>query len=122
MPNYNRGNKNHMVKKDPLTRIKRKTVIDPITGCWLFTGSKNKGHGQIFMGEGLRPERVHRISAQHYLDYDLTSSLQVNHKCANRNCWNPDHLYVGTQQQNVGDSMIAGTHANQHGPTWLFQK
>ncbi len=37
------------------------------------------------------------------------STQYVLHKCTNRDCVNPDHLYLGDQQQNVQDQIDAGT-------------
>jgi hypothetical protein len=39
----------------------------------------------------------------------------ICHKCNNKECVNPDHLYSGTQKQNVKDSIDAGTHVST---TW----
>jgi hypothetical protein len=84
-------------------RMNLKTVKDSITGCWLWMGGNTRGHGKIRFN--YCKEMVHRISAHLYLGYDLDSSLQVNHKreCPNKNCWNPDHLYIGTQKENRSD-------------------
>ena len=95
-----------MIKTDILVRLHRKTTIDPITNCWLYTGYVEEGYGRAnFRG---RSVRVHRISAHFHLGYDLTEKvLQVNHKCKNKHCWNPEHLYVGTQLENI--------HETRHG-------
>jgi len=78
--------------------------------CWLFTGYKTeKGYGEVtFKG---RTYKVHRISAYIFLSLDILDNLiQVNHKlgCGNKNCWNPEHLYIGTNSENQQDSIIAG--------------
>lgn len=36
----------------------------------------------------------------------------VLHKCNNRACWNPSHLYAGDAFDNMRDSVLAGTHRN----------
>ena len=75
--------------------------------CWIFPGAR---YGQLdFNG---RTYGVHVISAMIFLDYDPKSGLQVNHKleCKDRRCFNPDHLYIGSQHDNIMDQVHSGTH------------
>lgn len=84
-------------------RIKRKSSIIP-NGCWLFLGAiNNGGYGKIRINN--KTFDVHRLAAYLFLNFDLHSNLQINHKreCPNKNCWNPDHLYIGTQSDNMCD-------------------
>jgi hypothetical protein len=72
-------------------------------GCWDFTGLAKSGtsnKGQI--------RYLHRLhSASHIfwvlLKGPIPEGLQPNHSCSTLNCCNPDHMYLGTQQQNVLD-------------------
>ena len=67
------------------------------------------GHGQVTIGY----ERylVHRLSAMLHLGLVLEKRpvgsrkdrSQVNHKCANPHCFRPDHLYIGSQHENIND-------------------
>lgn len=97
-----------------LARLWKRTTIDEITGCWLLSGFLDKdGYARIYYS-GINM-RANRISAHIYLELEITSKLQANHKpeCPNKHCWNPIHLYVGNQYQNVRDSVKAGTHSKQ---------
>lgn len=89
-----------------IERIRAMTVIDKITGCWLYFGRKDRfGYGYVKDAKR-RNRRVHRLSASEFLGLDLDDKkLNANHKdcCPNKNCWNPEHLYVGTQQHNTND-------------------
>lgn len=117
MPNYSGNQRNYIQKKHIVHRMVNKTIFHK-NGCWLWQGSLNKGHGQIRLAPGLIPEKVHRISAYFFLGYTLYNFWeQVNHKreCPNKNCWNPDHLYVGTQSENVADMVHLGKGKNQWG-------
>jgi hypothetical protein len=90
--------------RDLLTRLNKFKGIDLITGCWRFLGSQDgRGYGQMNINKKII--KVHRLSASIFLNYNLNSHLQINHKkeCKYRDCWNPDHLYIGTQSQNVND-------------------
>src|SRR5437667_5281345 len=93
-----------------LSRIKERTRIDESTGCWLYTGGLDeKGYGRIRLGNYI--ERIHRISAHIYLKLDLNDKLQLAlHKlnCPNKNCWNPEHLYIGDYVDNMRDAKILG--------------
>lgn len=92
--------------------------LDEVTGCWLATrGLHRTGYAYIKM-DG-KSYSVHRLSMYVYRNFDLNSELKVLHKstCPNKRCWNPDHLYIGTQQDNVIDSMKADKGFNNRNKT-----
>jgi hypothetical protein len=75
--------------------------VEKTETCWLWTGAKAKfGHGSIYVdGKSLR---AHTYS---FLLHGgvVPEGMQVNHTCDTPGCVRPDHLYAGTQQQNVDD-------------------
>lgn len=99
-----------------LVRIEIRTNKIP-NGCWIWNGAKSKhGYGQIVING--KKEYIHRLSAHLYLGLNLDDKfVQVNHKrnCPNPNCWNPEHIYIGTKLDNINDAVILGTHSNQFG-------
>jgi hypothetical protein len=88
-------------------KIKENVTMDS-NGCWNWTMfiDKRFGYGAIaFKG---RPKRVHRVSAHVFSGFDLQSKLMVLHKCDNRACCNPEHLFYGTQLDNMRDCSKKG--------------
>src|SRR6187431_687084 len=83
--------------------LKSKTYIDPVSDCWIWEGAKNKkGYGHT------RIEYIYytvsRLSAFLYLGLDLADrDTHALHKCPNKACWNPSHLYLGTNNDNWRD-------------------
>lgn len=70
-----------------------------MNNCWHFLGSKDRrGYGRI---GGRRACRVAYESFVGPLD-----NRSVLHRCDNPPCINPDHLYLGTSQDNMND-MVA---------------
>jgi hypothetical protein len=73
--------------------------------CWLWTGAKWKfGHGGIRVGgKGTPTLRAHHVA---YLlahpDADVDGAMFL-HRCDIPACVNPDHIYVGTQADNMRD-------------------
>ena len=97
-------------------RMFAKRLIDDNTGCWNWTGyCDDSGYGAMaFQG---RSERVHRVAAWLWLDYDFEQPdvwamrLHVLHHCNNPRCFNPEHLYLGDNVANSSDARKAGTTA-----------
>lgn len=70
-------------------------------GCWFWLGAKNSnGYGQADGPGGW--ETAHRV-AYRYTYGDFDDNLQVLHKCDVRDCVNPEHLFLGTLQDNMRD-------------------
>jgi hypothetical protein len=89
-----------------------KTEIHTLSKCWLYQGSLSEGYARVYHKNRL--EFLHRLIAKLKLNYDLNSELYVLHQiwCFNKNCWNPEHLYIGTQADNVLDQKRVGTFRN----------
>lgn len=92
------------MNKSIAVRLLEKRYIDPITNCWLWTGAKfGNGYGSIkYKGES---ESVHRLSLIVFKNIIFEIDEQANHtrECPYKHCFNPDHLYKGTQSENMAD-------------------
>lgn len=90
-------------------RLERRRQITD-NGCWVWTGAKDHyGYGKMqFGGRYGQKLGVHRVAAHAYLNFDLNSELKVLHHCDNPSCFNPDHLFIGTQSDNLQDCYRKG--------------
>lgn len=62
-----------------------------------------------------KPYAVHRVSAHLAHGLDLGSGLKALHQCDVPRCFNPDHLFVGTQKDNVHDMFKKGRENHAKG-------
>lgn len=80
----------------------------PITesGCWIWTGyADDQGRGQIRINGATK--RAHRISWE-LTNGPIPDGLHCLHHCDVPSCVNPDHLYIGTHQDNMDDMTRRG--------------
>jgi hypothetical protein len=98
-----------------LERLLSKTQIDPVTGCWNWTASKDT-HGYGHLRHQGRIRLAHRFSYELHCG-PVPEGMQVCHKCDNRVCLNPDHLFIGTWRDNMLDKLAKGrqSRARQYG-------
>lgn len=85
------------------------TKVEKTETCWLWRGaSRKRGYGVMRMpGHRGRNVSTHRYSAMlHFGMFD--TRLHVLHHCDNPSCVNPDHLYLGTHDDNMRDMSERG--------------
>jgi hypothetical protein len=88
---------------DPIQKFMRHVSKD-VSGCWLWIGVIHKyGYGK-YCGKS-----AHRLSWL-YFRGEIPEGMSICHHCDVRNCVNPDHLFVGTQGDNVRDAWAKGRH------------
>jgi hypothetical protein len=76
--------------------------------CWKWTAGKhNAGYG-VFWEKG-RFYKAHRWSWERERG-PIPDGLNLLHKCDNPACVRPDHLFLGTQKDNVNDMVSKGRH------------
>lgn len=78
-------------------------------GCWEWAGKKTHDHyGQIRPG-GKKSSHVmaHRVSWELHFG-SIPADMLVCHRCDNPPCVRPDHLFLGTHQDNVLDAIEKG--------------
>jgi hypothetical protein len=81
--------------------------------CWLWIGVKNDGgYGQFSLNG--KKIRSHRFVWEHFKG-EIPKGMEVCHKCDVPNCVNPNHLFLGTHQDNMADKTAKGRNPHMSG-------
>lgn len=86
--------------------------------CWMWCGQAMTGGYGIY-GKKSRRRGAHRMSWE-YTYGEIPDGMYVCHKCDNKLCVNPDHLFLGTAEDNVRDYIKKGLrkgHRGERSPT-----
>lgn len=85
--------------------------------CWQWTGRTDpNGYGDIQLYRNAPHQLAHRVSWELH-NGQIPAGLSVLHHCDNPPCARPDHLFVGTQADNLADASRKG-RLNVEGKAW----
>lgn len=108
------GKPKSTVRDDLIAVLQKRTTVAE-SGCWEWQGSRSKqGYGQINrIMLSKHPTTIHRLSWQiHY--GEIPEGMCVLHGCDNPPCWKPEHLFLGTHQDNTDDKIQKGRMRHGH--------
>jgi hypothetical protein len=84
--------------------------VDKSGDCWLWTGTVSGRYGMVKYHK--QKWKSHRLSWFLH-NGEITDGLHVLHKCDIPLCVNPEHLFLGTHQDNMRDMAIKGRRKNK---------
>jgi hypothetical protein len=103
-----------MIAISDFVRFMRHVSIGAEVGaCWIWAGNKPDGRYGHFSVGG-KVVKAHRWLHE-LLHGPIGDGLVVRHHCDNPQCVNPDHLAIGTPQQNTADMLLRGRGADRRG-------
>ena len=104
-----------MRRLDPKENFQSKILGEPNSGCFLWMGGcDKKGYGR-FRTRGDEERLAHRF-AWRFSYGEIPLGKQVLHKCDTPACVRPDHLFLGTNDDNMADKLRKGrqTRGERH--------
>lgn len=95
-------------------KIRENIKVSPDTGCWLWQRAcSSAGYGALWWGGKMYS--THRLSYTAF-NGEIPEGHLVRHTCDTPQCCNPEHLLVGSKQDNANDMIERGrsNHGENH--------
>ncbi len=108
-------------RKPLLEKIEQNTIRLPESGCWIWMSTIEKtGYGRVCSGK--KPFYAHRVSYEQKYG-SIPNGMMALHHCDVKSCVNPDHIFIGTQQENMIDKVSKNRQAKgaSHGNAKLTE-
>lgn len=87
-------------------RFNKSYKINQKTGCWENHAALKKNRYGTITFNGVHIV-AHRASYMKYIG-EIPEGLKICHRCDNKPCCNPFHLFLGTQKDNMQDAQSKG--------------
>lgn len=89
-------------------KVDKSPGLGPLGDCWEWRGYVHPvGYGQLSLDATGKKTNTNR-AAYIVTHGDIPDGLWVLHRCDNRLCCNPDHLWLGTPKDNTQDMIAKG--------------
>lgn len=101
---YGRLKNGRISPKNVIERLLINSTGDTDEDCWEYLGKDQGkgGHVRIRMDNSQRIF-AHRLAYEAFNAEPIPKNCLVLHKCDNPRCFNPHHLFLGTQRDNMQD-------------------
>lgn len=106
----NEPRRRRWIRGDVATRFWARVIKGP--SCWLFDGATDRaGYGRMNLCNG-------KFTSAHRVSYEIVfgavpAGFEVCHRCDNPRCVRPDHLFLGSHEDNMRDMARKGRANNQ---------